>query len=70
MPIIYKLAISLFALSLIVFGIYGTYQIRSESQDLRDTVEQDTRLLANSLLVSVENSLRDHDTGDVQKLMQ
>lgn len=70
MPIIYKLAISLFALSLTVFGIYGTYQIRSESQDLRDAVEQETRLLANSLLVSVENALRDHQIEDVQKLMQ
>lgn len=70
MLIIYKLAISLFALSLTVFGIYGTYQIRSESQDLRDAVEQETRLLANSLLVSVENTLRDHQVEDVQKLMQ
>ena len=70
MSVIYKLAISLFALSLTVFGIYGTYQIRSESQDLRDTVEQETRLLANSLLISVENALRDNQTEDVQKLMQ
>ena len=70
MSVIYKLAISLFALSLAVFGIYGAYQIRSESQDLRATVEQETRLLANSLLVSVENALRDNQTEDVQKLMQ
>ena len=70
MSIIYKLTLSLFALSLLVFGIYGTYQLRTESQDLRDDVEQETRLLAYSLLVSVENALRDQQTEDVQELLQ
>ncbi|MGZ8910854.1 MAG: hypothetical protein ACXW09_12810 [Methylococcaceae bacterium] len=70
MSVIYKLTLSPFTLSLVVFGIYGTYQLRTESQDLRDAVEQVTRLLANSLLVSVENALQDHQTEDLQKLMQ
>jgi len=70
MSIIYKLTLSLFALSLLVFGIYGTYQLRTEAQDLRDDVEQETRLLAYSLLVSVENALRDRQTEDVQELLQ
>ncbi|MEF3076762.1 ATP-binding protein [Methylobacter sp. Wu1] len=70
MSVIYKLTFSLFALTLVVFGIYGTYQLRTESQDLRDDVEKETRLLAHSLLVSVENALRDQQTEDVQKLLQ
>ncbi|CAA9892919.1 Phospho-acceptor domain-containing protein [Candidatus Methylobacter favarea] len=70
MSAIYKLAISLFALSWMVFGIYGTYHLHTEARDLLNTVEQETRLLANSLLVSVENALRDHQTEDLQKLMQ
>ncbi|MGZ8158200.1 MAG: ATP-binding protein [Methylobacter sp.] len=70
MSIIYKLTLSLFALSLLVFGIYGTYQLRTEAQDLRDDVEQETRLLAHSLLVSVENALRDGQAEDVQELLQ
>jgi signal transduction histidine kinase len=70
MSVIYKLTLSLFALSLMVFGIYGTYQLRTESQNLRDEVEQETRLLAYSLLVSVENALRDEQTEDVQTLLQ
>ena len=70
MSIIYKLTLSLFVLSLIVFGVYGTYQLQSETQGLQDEVEQETRLLAYSLLVSVENALRDHQTDDVEKLLQ
>lgn len=70
MSVIYKLTLSLFALSLMVFGIYGTYQLRTESQDLRDDVEQETRLLAHSLLVSVENAIRDQQPEDVQELLQ
>jgi len=70
MSVIYKLTFSLFALTLIVFGIYGTYQLRTEAQDLRDDVEKETRLLAHSLLVSVENAIRDQQMEDVQKLLQ
>jgi signal transduction histidine kinase len=70
MSVIYKLTFSLFALSLLVFGIYGTYQLRTESQNLNDDVKQETSLLAHSLLVSVENALRDHQTEDVQELLQ
>lgn len=70
MSIIYKLTLSLFALSLLVFGIYGTYQLRTEAQDLRDDVEQETRLLTYSLLISVGNALRDRQTEDVQELLQ
>lgn len=70
MTVIYKLTLSLFALSILIFGVYGTYQLRTESQDLRDQVEQETQLLAHSLLISVENALRDHQTEDVQELMQ
>ncbi len=70
MSIIYKLTLSLFALSLIVFGVYGNYQLQNETQGLRDSVEQETRLLAFSLLVAVENALRDHQTDDVEKLLQ
>jgi signal transduction histidine kinase len=70
MSLIYKLTLSLFALSLLVFGIYGTYQLRTESQNLRNDVEQETRLLAYSLLVAVENALRDQQAEDVQELLQ
>lgn len=70
MSVIYKLTLSLFALSLMVFGIYGTYQLRTDSQDLRNDVEQETRLLAYSLLVSVENAIRDQQPEDVQELLQ
>lgn len=70
MSIIYKLTLSLFALSLVVFGVYGTYQLQSETKSLRDEVEQETRLLAYSLLIAVENALRDHQTDDVQALLQ
>ncbi|MGR9085862.1 MAG: sensor histidine kinase [Gammaproteobacteria bacterium] len=70
MSILYKLTLSLFAMSVMVFGIYGTYQLRTESRDLRDDVEQETRLLAYSLLVAVENALRDQQADDVQELLQ
>lgn len=70
MSVIYKLTFSLFALTLIVFGVYGTYHLRTEAQDLRNDVEQETRLLGYSLLVSVENALRDRQTEDVQALLQ
>lgn len=70
MSVIYKLTFSLFALTLIVFGIYGNYQLRTEARDLRDDVEKETRLLAHSLLVSVENAIRDQQMEDVQKLLQ
>lgn len=70
MSVIYKLTFSLFALTLIVFGIYGTYQLRTETQNLRDDVEQETRVLAHSLLISVENALRDEQTEDVRELLQ
>lgn len=70
MSVIYKLTFSLFALTMMVFGIYGTYQLRTEEQNLRHEVEQDTHLLAHSLLVSVENALRDRQTEDVQELLQ
>jgi signal transduction histidine kinase len=70
MSVIYKLVLSLFALSLVVFGVYGTYHLHTEARDLRNAVEQETRLLAYSLLVSVENALRDHQTEDVQKLLE
>jgi len=70
MSVIYKLTFSLFALSLLVFGIYGTYQLRTEAENLRDDVEQETRLLAHSLLVSIENALRDQQPEDVQELLQ
>lgn len=70
MSIIYKLTLSLFALSLMVFGIYGAYQLRTESQDLRVDIERETRLLSYSLLVSVENALRDGQAEDAQELLQ
>jgi len=70
MSVIYKLTFSLFALTLIVFGVYGTYHLRTEAQDLRNDVEQETRLLGYSLLISVENALRDRQTEDVQALLQ
>jgi signal transduction histidine kinase len=70
MSVIYKLTFSLFVLTLVVFGIYGTYQLRTEAQDLRNDVEKETRLLAHSLLVSVENALRDRQMEDVQELLQ
>ncbi len=70
MSVIYKLTLSLFVLSLLVFGIYGNYQLRTESENLRNDVENETRLLAYSLLVAVENALRDRQTEDVQELLQ
>lgn len=70
MSVIYKLTLSLFALSSLVFGIYGSYQLRSESQNLRDEAEQETRLLAYSLLVSVEHALRDQQMEDMQDLLR
>jgi signal transduction histidine kinase len=70
MSVIYKLTFSLFALTLLVFGSYGTFYLRTEARDLRNDVEQETRLLGYSLLVSVENALRDRQTEDVQALLQ
>lgn len=70
MSVIYKLTLSLFALSLAVFGIYGTYQLRAESQNLQNNVEYETSLLGHSLLVSIKNALRDQQIEDVQELLQ
>lgn len=70
MSVIYKFTLSLFVTTLLVFGGYGTFYLRTETQDLRDNIEQETRLLAYSLLVSVENALRDRQPEDVQELLQ
>jgi signal transduction histidine kinase len=70
MSVIHKLTFSLFALTLLVFAIYGTIHLRTETQDLRASIEKETDLLASSLLISVENALRDHQTADVQELLQ
>jgi len=70
MSVIYKLTLSLFALTLLVFGVVGTYHLHVEARDLKTSMEQETRLLGYSLLVSVENALRDRQTEDVQKLIQ
>jgi signal transduction histidine kinase len=70
MSVIYKLTLSMFALSLLVFGSYGNYQLRTESHNLSEDVKKETSLLAYSLLVSVENALRDQQSEDVQELLQ
>lgn len=70
MSVIHKLTLSLFVSTLLVFGGYGTFYLRTVTQDLRESIERETRLLAYSLLVSVENALRDHQPEDVQELLQ
>ena len=70
MSVIYKLTLSLFILSLVVFGLYGSYQLRAESQHLKDNVEYETNLLGHSLLVAIENALRDQQIEDIQELLK
>lgn len=70
MSVIYKLTISLFVLTLLVLGGVGTYHLHVEARDLKKSVEQETRLLGYSLLVSVENALRDRQTEDIKELLQ
>jgi signal transduction histidine kinase len=70
MSIVQKLTLSLVAMSFFVFGIYGAIHLRAERQDLRITMEQETKILASSIQVSVENALRDQQLDDVQQLLQ
>jgi len=69
MRIVTKLSLSLFFLSAVVFGSYGLFHLRTERNDLRTAVEQETQLLAYSLQVAVENALRDRQIEDVHELL-
>jgi signal transduction histidine kinase len=68
--IVSKLSLSLFVLSLIVFGAYGVVELHTERNDLNATLERETRLLAYSLQVAVENALRDRQIEDVRELLR
>jgi hypothetical protein len=65
-----KLSLALVAGGFIVFGAYGVYEVRTERQALRAVIEGETRLLARSLRVAVENALRDQQMGDIEEMVQ
>jgi signal transduction histidine kinase len=68
--IVTQLSLSLFALSVAVFGAYGVIHVQTEHHDLRATLERETRLLAYGLQVAVENALRDRQLEDVRELLR
>ena len=70
MRIVTKLSLSLFALSVAVFGAYGLVHVHTERNDLRASLERETRLLAYGLQVAVENALRDRQIEDVRELLR
>jgi signal transduction histidine kinase len=67
--IVSKLSLSLFFLSAIVFGVYGVLHLHSERNDLRTAAEKESRLLASSLQVAIENALRDRQIEDIHELL-
>jgi len=54
-----KLSLVLITGGFIIFGAYGVYELSTERNDLRRSVEQETMLLGRSLQAAVENALRD-----------
>lgn len=56
--------------ALILFGVSGMTQLRSEERDLRAVAENEVRLLARSLQVSFENALRDRQLEDVTETLE
>jgi signal transduction histidine kinase len=68
--IVTKLSLSLFALSVAVFSVYGIVHMRTERADLRASLERETRLLGYGIQVAVENALRDRQVDDVRELLR
>jgi signal transduction histidine kinase len=69
MRIANQFSLSLFTLSIVVFGSYGAFHLHTERNDLRAAVKRETRLLTYSLQVAVENALRDQQIEDVERLL-
>lgn len=70
MRIITKLSVSLFCLSVAVFGAQSALYLRTESQDMHAILQRGTRIIAHSLRAAVENALRDRQTEDIQDLLR
>jgi signal transduction histidine kinase len=64
-----RFTLALSAMALVLFGIFGTWQVRTEEQQLRRAARRDTELLGRSLQVSFENALRDRQSEDVQETL-
>jgi len=64
-----KMTLGLSATCLVIMGLRGYSQLRSEEHDLRAEVEREIRLLGDAVRVAIENSLRDRQMQDIQRLL-
>jgi HAMP domain-containing protein len=65
-----KLSLVLIAGGFVIFGAYGAYDLRTERNKLRRSVEQETALLGRSLQAAVENALRDRQLADIEETIR
>lgn len=65
-----KLSLVLIAGGFVIFGAYGVYELSSERNGLRRSVEQETMLLGRSLQAAVENALRDRQLADIEEAIR
>src|SRR5262245_32693873 len=61
-----KMTLGLSATCLVIIGLHGYIQLRTEDRDLRTAVQREVRLLGTSIQRSVENALRDRQMEDIQ----
>ena len=64
-----KMTLGISATCLVIMGLHGYNQLRTEDHDLRAAVEREIRLLGDAIRVAVENSLRDGQIQDIQSLL-
>jgi signal transduction histidine kinase len=65
-----KLSLVLITGGFVIFGAYGLYELSTERNDLRRSVEQETMLLGRSLQAAVENALRDRQLADIDETIR
>jgi signal transduction histidine kinase len=65
-----KLTLALIAMGVVIFGAYGAYELQAERHNLRVVIEQEVRLLGQSLRVAIENALRDQQLVDIEKIVK
>src|SRR5436190_9433545 len=69
MSIRVRFTLALTAVGVVLFGVYGLWAYRSESDDLRTAATGEIRLLGQSLGTAIGNALRDRQKADVEETL-
>jgi len=64
-----KLTLGFAATATVIVGVYGSFQLRQEADDLRSAAERDLRVTGTAVQVGVVHALRDGHTGDVRAVI-